>query len=130
HADVEYGNIGFALFDEAHGLLPVAGRGHDVEARFDEEPRQALPQQDAVLGQDQSHGNSALRRVPPPGGLSIRNRPPTAAVRSARPTRPNPPLRCAPPTPSSTTPTTMLPLTYSKLTRPNDARACLYMMVK
>ena len=73
HADVEDGNIGFALFDEAHGLLPVAGRGHDVEARFDEEPRQALPQQHAVLGQDQSHGSSAVRRrltSPPPGGTA------------------------------------------------------------
>ena len=78
----------------------------DVEAGVDEQARDALAQQDAVLGDRYPHGISARTRVPPPGGLQTRSRPPSASTRSARPRRPVPRSLSAPPTPSSTISTT------------------------
>src|SRR5215831_7454765 len=67
---------------------------------------EALAQQHGVFGEHQAHGRSALMVVPPPGGLVTVNRPPSAATRSARPVKPDPPRAGAPPIPSSRTSTT------------------------
>jgi xylulokinase len=48
-----------------------------------------------------SSGSSAVMRVPVPGGLSIEIDPPSASMRSVKPTRPEPRLGSAPPMPSS-----------------------------
>lgn len=51
----------------------------------------------------ESNGSSRSSRVPSPGRLCSRNVPPMASTRSFRPTRPEPCLGSAPPTPSSLT---------------------------
>ena len=74
-----------------------------------EQAREALAQQDAVLGDHDAHGISALtprtatRRAPDPKSPS------SASTRSARPRRPEPRSVSAPPIPSSTTSTTTWP---------------------
>ena len=106
HADVDDRDVGLVGADLAQQVLGVAGLGDDLEARLLEQPRDALAQQQAVVGQDYAHGTSALTVVPSPGGEWTSRRPSSAARRSARPRRPVPPAGSAPPTPSSRTSTT------------------------
>src|SRR3954454_11194653 len=90
-----------------------------------EQPPQALSQQDLVLCDHDPQGSSASTRVPDLGGLSIRRLPPSAATRSAMPISPEPPAARAPPTPSSRTVTTRLPLCFAAVSTTSVARACL-----
>ncbi len=46
------------------------------------------PKRDRIGSYPVDSGSSAVSRVPPPAGLSISNRPPSAITRSAIPTRP------------------------------------------
>src|SRR6266508_3050271 len=78
----------------------------DFESSLGQQPREALAQEHAVLGEGYAHGISARTRVPPPVVLDTRRRPPSTSTRSARPRSPEPPSVPAPPTPSSTTSTT------------------------
>jgi hypothetical protein len=63
--------------------------------------------------------------VPPPGGLVISIRPPTAATRSLRPMSPEPRDGSAPPAPSSATSSRRVPPATPASTRTTEARACL-----
>jgi len=79
----------------------VAHRGDRAEAEPAEQARQALPQQDPVLGENDPdhgcahlpagpHGSSTRSRVGPPAGLDSSSLPPVTATRSAIPVRPVP----------------------------------------
>src|SRR5437667_267497 len=70
-------------------------------------------------------GIEAARRVPPPRGLSIVSLPPSAATRSARSARPEPPPSAAPPLPSSATSATIEPPRWSIPTRASAASVVL-----
>ena len=90
HADVDDRDVGLELGHEVEQRVGVARLAHDLEAGLAQEPRQALAQDQRVVGQDYPHGSSATRRVPAPGGLSTRRVPLRASTRSARPRRPLP----------------------------------------
>ena len=83
----------------------VSQRADHFESVVGEETLEALAQEHAVFGDHDPHGISALTRVPPPSGVQIRSRPPSASTRSASPRRPEPRSVSAPPMPSSTTST-------------------------
>jgi hypothetical protein len=89
-----------------------------------------LPQQHAVFGDHRAHGSSALTRVPWPGGLSTRSRPPIACTRSASPRSPVPPSVVAPPTPSSVISTTRPTSSGESSMTAAEAWACLVMLVR
>src|SRR4029450_8066733 len=90
-------------------VVRVSALGDDVDPCLAEEPGEALAKKDAVLCDRYAHGISALTRVPPPIGVQIRRRPPSASTRSASRRRPLPPSLSAPPIPLSTTSTTTWP---------------------
>ena len=90
HADVDDRDVGLVGADLAQQVLAVARLGDHLEARLLEQARDALAQQQAVVGQDYAHGTSALTVVPSPGGEWTSRRPSRAARRSARPRRPVP----------------------------------------
>ena len=90
HADVDDRDVGLVRADLAQQVLGVAGLRHDLEAGVLEQARGALAQQDGVVGDHDSHGISAHRTVPPPGGLTTFSSPSSAATRSARPRSPEP----------------------------------------
>src|SRR5918999_1638581 len=110
--------------------LSVSALGDDLEARVRQQACQPLAQQHAVLGDRYPHGMSALTRVPPPGGVQTRSRPPSASTRSASPRRPVPRSLSAPPTPSSTTSITRSPLAQDAATVADVAAACLPMFAR
>src|SRR5205085_10352295 len=101
HADVDDRHVGLGPLDERAQLLGVGGQPDDVETALLEQAREALAQDDGVVGDDYAHGISARRVVPRPGALDTVSRPPSASTRSARPRSPEPPLVEAPPIPSS-----------------------------
>ena len=65
HPHVDHDQAGAVLADRAQQLVAVGhGRG-DVEAALGQEPGQPGPQQHRVLGDDYSHGSSAVIVVGP-----------------------------------------------------------------
>ena len=64
------------LRHEGEQHLGVPGAPDDVVAVVLQQAREALAEQNRVLGDDYTHGNSAAIRVPAPGGLSMTSRPP------------------------------------------------------
>ena len=91
HAHVDDGEVGLVLGDDDEERVGVADPRDDLVAGVLEQAREALAQEDRVLGDHDPHGISASSRVPAPGGLSIRSVPPWASTRSARPVNPVPP---------------------------------------
>ncbi|HSD80007.1 MAG TPA: hypothetical protein VLB47_05075, partial [Solirubrobacteraceae bacterium] len=129
HADVEHHEVGPVASHPGPQVAGVSARGDDLVAAVHEEPGEALAQQDLVLGDHDSHGSSTVNLVPDPRSLSIRSVPLCAPTRSASPPRPEPRPGDAPPTPSSATHTTRLPLRRCALSETLDARACLAALV-
>src|SRR3954470_16489101 len=125
HPHVHHCEIGDVLADRRPEPIRVLDGGHHLVAAVLEQPPEALSQQDLVLCDHDSQGSSASTRVPDLGGLSIRRLPPSAATRSAMPISPEPPAARAPPTPSSRTVTTRLPLCFAAVSTTSVARACL-----
>ena len=87
----------------------VADRGDDLVAGVGEQRREALAQQDEVLGDHDAHGSSARTRSARPPGCRRPASPSSASTRCASPSRPEPAVRRAPPLPSSATSTTSRP---------------------
>jgi DNA helicase-2/ATP-dependent DNA helicase PcrA len=77
-----------------------------------------------------AHGRSTVRRVGPPGGLTISNVPSTDSARLASPARPVPCTGSAPPTPSSVTMMCSRSPVRCTTTSAWDAWACLVMLVR
>ena len=74
-------------------------------------------------------GSSTRRLVPAPAGLSRNIRPPSASTRSFRPARPVPPVKLAPPAPSSRIAMRSTSPATSASTLTAEARACLAALV-
>jgi hypothetical protein len=101
------------------GQYLVAGGGEQAD--------ESVAQQEQVFGDHKAHGNSACRRVDPPGGL-VRVR--VASRRRRSPARPGPP-GSAPPCPSSVTVTVSVPSVWARtVTVAWAARACLAVLVR
>src|SRR4029079_14013188 len=105
HPDVDDGDVGLVLGDFAQQLLARGWLWRHVDVGAPQERGDALAHEDAVVGDHDAHGSSAVITVPAPGGLVTRSRPSSAATRAARPCRPAPTAGVAPPTPSSATST-------------------------
>ena len=58
HPDVDDGDVRGVAPHLQHQLVRVAGLTHDVEARLLEDARDALTQEDGVVGEHHAHGPS------------------------------------------------------------------------
>src|SRR5665213_4022500 len=101
HPDVKHRNVGPVIVDHAQRRFTVGNGRDNIYARLGEQSRESFAQQHRVLGDYDSHGNSTVRTVGPPTGLSIRREPSTPPTRSVKPASPLPGCAIAPPTPSS-----------------------------
>src|SRR3954454_24875312 len=72
HADVDDRDVGGVLLDGPEQRVAVPHVGDDLLAGVREQPGEARPQEDLVLGEDYAHGSSAATVVPAPGGLVTR----------------------------------------------------------
>ena len=107
--DVDHGDVGPLLADRREQVGGVVDGGADLEAAGLEHPRQALPQEEEVFGDDNAHGISRVAMVGPPGGLVMVSVPSKAASRRSMPARPLPRAGSAPPRPLSRTSAVSLP---------------------
>ena len=64
HADVDDRDVDRRLVDRLEQRIGVADRDDDLEAAILQHPRDALAQQDDVLGYGDAHGNATSSRVP------------------------------------------------------------------
>src|SRR5947207_5520336 len=60
HLDVDERGVRLGPGDDLEQFVRVAGASYDVESRIGEQPGQALPEQCHVLGDNDTHGNSAV----------------------------------------------------------------------
>src|SRR5882724_12283755 len=109
----------------AQQLVGVPHRRHHIEPAVGQQLGETLPQQHRVLSYHDSHGNSTVMIVGPPGGLSTMSVPSTAAARCASPSRPDPVSKDAPPRPSSRTTIRSRPACCETATSAVRASACL-----
>src|SRR6266705_3345914 len=82
HTHVYDGKIRLVLGHDGEQRFRIANTRDDLVPGILEQPREPFAQQDGVLGDHHSHGNSASIRVPAPSGLSINSVPPWATTRS------------------------------------------------
>ena len=68
HADVDHGDVGRLGCDQPDELLGGGGLGEHVDALVGQQSREALADDDGVVGEDHPHGIAAVIRVPPPEG--------------------------------------------------------------
>jgi hypothetical protein len=59
HANVDDGDVRFLVGDLAEQLLGIGRLSDDLEACLDEQARHALPEEEGVVGDYDSHGISA-----------------------------------------------------------------------
>ena len=134
HLDVDDDRLRPGEVDLAYQAGGVGGGAGDLASGFAQQPGQALPEQQGVVGDDQSHdasssGIRAISSVPPSSRSLTDSRPPSASTRSASPRSPDP-LRSAPPRPSSTIRATTAPWSTVIATDARVALACLAMLVR
>src|SRR5262249_43733024 len=123
HADVHDRDIGALLLHLAQQLVGIARLADNFEAGLGEQASHALAEEQRVVGDHDTHGISALSRVPTPGGLSRTSVPPSASTRSDSPRSPDPPAGSAPPSPSSATSTRATPFRRCTVTETACAEA-------
>ena len=70
HADVDDGDVRGVAFHEPHELVGAAHLADDVDSLLGQQSCEALADEGGVVGEDHAHGIAAVRRVPPPRGLS------------------------------------------------------------
>src|SRR2546430_1674482 len=129
-ANVDDRDVDGIAFHARQQIVGVAALSNYVHSGLAEETRNAFSEQHAVFGERYAHGISALNRVPPPRGVQMRNLPPSASTRSARPRRPEPRSVSAPPIPSSTTSTTICPSSRPTSTVAPVACACFVIFAR
>src|SRR5262249_41074841 len=81
----------------AQDSLNTSDRVQDQVPFGFEQPAQAFPGDDRVVGNHHPHGISARTVVPPPGGDLASRQPPTPLTRSVRPRTRAPPCPAAEP---------------------------------
>jgi hypothetical protein len=127
HPDVDDGEVGPGTRDEGQQELEVRGLPDDLVTGLDEQPRDALPEQDGVIGEYHAHavhGSPARTVVPPPACEVMVSRPPAAATRSCSPRSPELGRGSAPPGPVSATSTVSTPSWYRTSTVAEEPSAC------
>src|SRR6516164_7642920 len=125
HPDVDDRDVRVVAVHLFQQFGAVGGQPGDLEACLLEQPGQALAQDDGVVGDYYSHGNSARKMVPRPRGLVTVSVPPSASTRSVSPRSPVPPPTVAPPIPSSATSTMSTAPARAAVTRASLACECL-----
>ena len=108
HANVDDREIGAVTLDGDEERIAVPDALDDLDLLVGEQPREALAQQHRVLCDHDAHGSSARTIVGPPAGLETVSVPSTVAARVVRPSSPPPGSIRAPPTPLSSTSTTIV----------------------
>src|SRR4029453_17946783 len=103
HPDVDDADVRPLAFDGLDQAERVLHRADDLMPLVAEQAAEPLAEQDAVLGDHDTHGISTIRTVGPPSGESRCSSPSSAPTRSRRPASPEPSSIDAPPTPSSWT---------------------------
>ena len=110
HPHVDDGQIGLVLGDDGEQRLRIPHPREHLVPGVLEQTREALAEENGVLGDHDPHGSSASIRVPAPRGLWMRSVPPWASTRPVRPLSPVPSATVAPPLPSSATTSLSSPL--------------------
>src|SRR4249919_904010 len=129
HPDVDDRHIRLRIGDYGQEVVGAAGLGDDVDAGVAEQGREAVADQQVVVGNYDAHGITAVTVVPRPAGLTTARRPSSASTRSARPRSPEPLASSAPPIPSSVTSTNAAAPSRDTRTSTADARAYLAIFV-
>src|SRR6188508_1161816 len=133
HADIDHEDVRARCADELDEPVDPVGLADDLEPAGSERRRDGLAQEHRVIGEDDAQralahracaGIRAWSTVPPPGGLSMVNVPPTAPMRSTSPWSPDPRRGSAPPRPSSTIVTDRSSRSSSASTVTSVAPAC------
>ena len=117
------------LIHEDHSAPVVSSYVFFRSGSRNEQLDQTGPQQHVIVGYDDAHGRSISMLVPPPGGLATRIAPPTVATRSAIADTPVPPMRSAPPMPSSVISIRIACWVPPTVTDNDSARACFMAFV-
>ena len=85
HPDVDDRDVRSVLADRSEQGLGVADLGDDIEAGLGQQPRDALPQEERVVGQDEAEGhapfNSARMAAPVSSSFGMN---PRLSLRSRR----------------------------------------------
>src|SRR5262249_45004542 len=81
HAHVHHRHVRLVLGYRLHEGVAVADGRHHLAAELFEQPDQALPDQNRVIGHDYPHGTSATITVGPPAGGCTASSPSTARRR-------------------------------------------------
>ncbi len=124
HPDVGDHHVGPVRARRLNQMVGARDRGDHLGAAAGEYRPDTFEEQRLVIGDHDAHGTFARTIVPPPGGLSTANSPPSAVTRSRRLPRPTPDPIAAPPGPSSAMSMANDAPLRPRLTRRCDGLAC------